>query len=230
MKIALCLLTRNEIDCVQLLFPKLLALNLPDYDELYVVDGGSTDGTVEYFQQQNIPVISQSKRGRGEAFQLAFKNIQADAYIFFSPDGNEDMHDLPRFKQELENGADIVIASRMMKGAVNEEDAQFLKWRKWANNAFNVMANITFRRSGKFVTDTINGYRAITRAAADKLKLDAFDYTIEYQMTIRAFKNKLNVVEFPTTEGQRIAGHTGAPSFQTGLRFIKRFFIELFNR
>ena len=45
--------------------------------------------------------------------------------------------------------------------------------------------------------------------------------------TIRGFKHQLNIVEFPTIEGQRLAGDTGAPSIPTGIRFIKRFFREL---
>lgn len=227
MKIALCILTRNELDCVTVIFPQLEKLNSSGYDELYVIDGGSTDGTVDYFQKKGITILSQSKRGRGEAFQIAFEQIDVDAYIFFSPDGNENIADFPRFREELEKGADIVIASRMMKGSVNEEDHLIFKWRKWTNNAFNRLANMFFRRSGRFITDSINGYRAITKSAARKLKLDAYDYTIEYQMTIRGFKNQLNIIEFPTIEGQRIAGLSGAPSFKTGLAFIKRLFMEL---
>ena len=91
------------------------------------------------------------------------------------------------------------------------------------------MANITFRRSGKYITDSINGYRAITREAAKSLKLDATDYTIEYQMTIRAFKKKLNITEFPTIEGKRIFGETQAKSIPTGLKFLKCYLSEFFN-
>lgn len=227
MKIALCILTRNELPCIEIIYPQLEKLNSPGYNDIYVIDGGSTDGTVEYFERKEITVLSQSKRGRGEAFQIAFEKISADAYIFFSPDGNEDLNDLHRFRIELDKGADIVIASRMMEGASNEEDHQLFRFRKWANNVFNLLANLFFRRNGKYITDSINGYRAITKAAAKKLKLDAFDYTIEYQMTIRGFKNRLTIIEFPTAEGRRVAGETGAPSFQTGLCFIKRFFHEL---
>ena len=83
------------------------------------------------------------------------------------------------------------------------------------------------RKVGPFVTDSINGYRAITRRAANSLKLDALDYTIEYQMTIRALKKKMAIVEFPTREGQRVAGETGAARFPTGLRFLRRLWAEL---
>ena len=230
-RVALCLLTKNELECLKIVFPMLpKPSESAGFHSIYAVDGGSTDGTVEFYKQHGVPVLSQSKKGRGEAFHTAFREIDADAYVFFSPDGNEDPKDLPRFKQLLEQGADLVIASRMMKGAVNEEDHQLFKWRKWANNAFNLMANFFFRKKGPFITDSINGYRAITRKAALDLKLDAVDYTIEYQMTMRALNRGLQVVEFPTIEGQRVAGNTGAPSFQTGLRFIKRFWVELRNR
>lgn len=228
MKTALCLLTLNEIECLTLLFDKIPKPGPESgFDGIYAIDGGSTDGTIEFFKERNIPIIGQSKKGRGQAFQNAFNEIDAEAFIFFSPDGNEEIGDIKKFKPLLKKGADIVIASRMCKGAVNEEDQDFFKWRKWANNAFNIFANFFFRKKGPFITDSINGFRAITKKASETLQLDAPDYTIEYQMTIRGFKHQLNIVEFPTIEGQRLAGDTGAPSIPTGIRFIKRFFREL---
>ena len=227
MKIALCILTYNERPCLEIILPKVPKPEAEaGYDCLYAIDGGSTDGTLDFYRERGVPVVLQERRGRGDAFQQAFRRIDADAYIFFSPDGNEDVADLPKFRPLLEAGGDLVIASRMMKGARNEEDDQLLKWRKWANNAFNLAANLLFRRQGLFITDSINGYRAITRTAAQRLNLDALDYTIEYQMTIRALKNRMKVVEFPTVEGQRISGKTQARSIPTGLRFLARLFRE----
>ena len=231
MKIVLCILTRNEIDCLNALFHKIPKAG-PDsgYDQVVAIDGGSTDGTVEFFQQQGVEIIGQSRKGRGEAFRLAFDKLEADAYLFFSPDGNESIEDLPRFRVHLEEGADLVIASRMMEDSVNEEDVLVFKWRKWANNVFNWFVNIIFNRTGVYITDSINGYRAITANCAERLALDAPDYTIEYQMTMRALKQNMKIIEFPTIEGERVAGETGAPSIPTGLRFIRRLFIETFRK
>lgn len=228
MKITLCLLTRNELPCLNIIFPQIPPPSAQaGYDEIVAIDGGSTDGTLEFFKDKGVPVLGQSKRGRGEAFLLAFERIQADAYLFFSPDGNEAITDLPKFKAALEKGAELVIASRMMKGSFNEEDIYWWRPRKWANNFFNAIANAFFRKNGPFITDSINGYRAITAKAAKDLKLSASDYTIEYQMTMRALKAGLKIEEFPTIEGQRVAGETGAQSIPTGLRFIKRFCTEV---
>ena len=228
MKITLCLLTYNERACLEKVFPLIPSPSSDSgFAEMVAVDGGSTDGTLEYYRDHGVRVVGQSRRGRGDAFLKAFEEIDSDAYIFFSPDGNEDPGDLRKFRIHLEAGADLVIASRMMTGAVNEEDGNVIRLRKWANKAFNILANLCFRRGGGFVTDSINGYRAITRQAAKSLELTSLDYTIEYQMTIRAMKKGIRIVEFPTIEGQRVAGGTGAPSFQTGLRFLRTWWAEV---
>lgn len=228
MKITLCILTLNEIECLRIVFPKLSAPGAcSGYDEIIAIDGGSTDGTIEFFQQNNVPVFKQSKKGRGEAFRLAIKTIDTDAFIFFSPDGNEEITDLNKFEKYLMENNSLVIASRMMAGAFNEEDVHWWKPRKWANLTFNLLANIFFYRKNKFITDSINGFRAITAGAAKDLKLTASDYTIEYQMTIKAMKKNLKIIEFPTYEGPRVARKSGIKSLPAGLRFLRRFLSEL---
>ena len=226
MKITLVFLTLNEIVGLRVIFDKV---PLNGIDEVLAIDGGSDDGTQDFFQEKGIPVFVQDAKGRGEAFRLAFKKSNGDALLFFSPDGNEDAADITKFKPLLKQGNDIVIATRMVKGAYNEDDDQFFKWRKWANNVFNLLANITWN-NGPFVTDTINGFRAITRKAWYELDLDAKGYTIEYQSCIRAFKRGLKIAEFPTREEIRIDGRDGSPSIETGLAFIKIYFSELKRR
>lgn len=228
MDILLCMLVRNERECLEAVMPSMPRPGVgAGFDRMIAVDGSSTDGTVELLQGYGIEILQQTRPGRGAACIEAMERYETDAYLFFSPDGNEDPTDLPKFRRYIEEGADLVIASRMMPGAINEEDAQVFRPRKTANLGFNLMANLAFCKSGPFITDSINGYRAIRRSLAQRLALDATDYTIEYQMTIRALRCGARVVEFPTHERPRIAGQTGAPSISTGLRFAHRFITEL---
>lgn len=226
MKISLVLLTYNEIDGLKGIFKDIDQLL---FDEVFAVDGGSTDGTLEFYKEHGVRYLEQHSKGRGEAFRLAMKAARNEHLVFFSPDGNEDTKDLGKFEKYFEEGYDLVIASRMMKGARNEEDDKIFRWRKWANNAFNLGANVAFRRTGKYVTDTINGYRGITKTAFEKIKPSGEGYTIEYQMSIRAMKNRLKIKEFPTHELERIGGESYAKSIPTGLRFIRMFVRELFG-
>lgn len=219
MKLALCILTYNEVDCVNKIIP---TLDTTEFDDVFAVDGGSTDGTLDIYKKYGIRVVPQISRGRGEAFRLAEKSTDADAIVYFSPDGNENPEDFIKFHSLLEAGNDIVIASRMMKGAFNEEDVFWWRPRKWVNNIFNLAANLFWNRSDTFITDSINGFRAIRRGlVGDVLRQDAMGYAIEYQNTIRVFKRDIKIAEFPTHEGQRVAGGTKAHSFQTGMVFLK---------
>jgi glycosyltransferase involved in cell wall biosynthesis len=228
MKILLCMLVRNERECLSIMLPKLPAPGPESgFDALVAVDGNSTDGTPELLAQWGVETLKQTRRGRGAAYLEVMEKYSADAYLFFSPDGNEDVADFPKFRWHLEQGADLVIASRMSTGAVNEEDSHFFRPRKAANLAFNFLANLAFRKRGPYVTDSINGFRAIRRDLVQKLALDANDYTIEYQMTMRALAWRAKIAEFPTHEYPRLAGDTGAPSIPTGIAFLRCFFREL---
>ena len=228
MTFCLVILTYNEIDGVTALFDRL---PLDAVDEAFAVDGGSFDGTVEFMAERGLPVIGQSRKGRGEAFRIALENSTSDVLILFSPDGNENPDDILRVRSQFEENSDLdmVIASRMMKGARNEEDGRIFRVRKWANNAFNLMANLAFNRHlfKSYITDSINGFRGIKRDALTRLDTDALGYTIEYQTTIRAFRQGMSILEIPTIEGERIGGESYAKSIPTGIAFLKCFWREL---
>ncbi|HLD49839.1 MAG TPA: glycosyltransferase family 2 protein [bacterium] len=223
MRISLVLLVRNEIKGLEALFDRI---PFAAADEVFCVDGASTDGSIEFLQKKGIRVYGQEKKGRGEAFRVAFEKASGDAIVFYSPDGNEDPTDIPKFRPLLESGDDLVIANRMSGGGRNEEDAHFFKWRKWANQAFTLLAIWTWGK-GKRLADSINGFRAITRKAWQTLSPDGPGYTIEYQTSIRALKKGLRIAEFPTRESSRVEDREGSPSFQTGLAFLKLYFKEL---
>jgi glycosyltransferase involved in cell wall biosynthesis len=227
-RIALAILNRNESEALPVVLPRI---SRHAVDQVFAVDGNSTDGSQAILEAHGIEVLPQTSLGRGEAFRLAFEHVRglADAVIFFSPDGNEDPADIARFREPLESGADLVIASRMMEGAVNEEDSHWFRPRKWANLFFDWLGWLTWGRGQPRITDMINGYRAVTVDAWDRLQPDGSGYTIEYQTSIRAYKHRMSVVEFPTVEGARIGGASEAHSIRTGLRFVRLYLRELFR-
>ena len=220
-KTTLVILTRNEITGMKALFTKI---PFGKVDEALVVDYNSTDGTKDFVKKQDIRLINQQNPGRGEAFRLAVSKASGGHLVFFSPDGNEDPQDIPRLLKLLDKGNDLAIASRFLPQSRNEEDDQFLKLRAWANQGFTLIANLIW---GGRVSDTINGYRAITKEAFKKLKLDAPGYMIEYQMSIRAMKLKLKIAEIATHEGNRIGGESGSKAIPTGLLFLRFLLREI---
>ena len=231
MQITLIMLVLNEKASLEVIVPKILEeKKKKNFDKLVAIDGGSSDGSIEYLKKKKINTLIQKKNksGRGAAFLLAENKVKTDAFIFFSPDGNEEVKDIKKFKFFLERGAELVIASRMMKDSVNEEDKYIFKYRKWANLAFNWLANLFFNGSKRKITDSINGFRAIKKDTMIKLNLSSKDFTIEYQMTIRAMLNRIKIKEFPTFEGDRISDVSKAKTIPTGIKFLKVLFIEVY--
>ncbi|MBP7793264.1 MAG: glycosyltransferase [Candidatus Goldbacteria bacterium] len=222
----LALLTWNEIEAVKVLFDKIPK----DFDEVFVIDPGSTDGTIEFFKEKNIPVYIQEKKGRGVAFLMAANISKSDLIVFFGVDGNENPEDIKKLFAELENGADMAICSRFMKGSRNEEDEKFIPLRKWANQAFTLLVNIFFNRTGKYITDTINGFRGFRREKLLQLNLTADGFAIEFQATIRSLKKGYVIKEIPTIEGARIGGKSKAKSIPTGLKILGIFIKELLKK
>jgi hypothetical protein len=222
--VALAIIARNEKKSSQVLIPKI---DRKKFNQVYLIDGNSTDGTQAYYKKMKIPVFQQKVKGLGGATFEARARCKADAFVIFHPDGNEDIKDLHSFRTYFEEGADLVIPSRMIPGAKNEEDGQLFKPRKWTNIALVTIANILWGNKDCYATDPTQGYRGITVKAYDKLKLDMANLTIDYQMIIRALKKKLKIVEFPTHEGDRLFGETNFQSIPTGIAELKMLWREI---
>lgn len=228
MKIALIIFTRNERKNSEATFPKI-PKNI--VDKIYVVDGNSQDGTREFFQRLKVEVFGQTYPGVGGAYESAFKNTKEEALIFWHPDGNMNPNDIKKFVLLLQKGSDFIVASRMIKGAYNEEDDEFFKPRKWFNLSLAFICNLIWGRGGNKTTDIVQGYRAISRKAFNEMKIKIPDAVApDLEQIIRALKFGIKITEFPTKEGKRIYGKTSMTSFKTGKENLKVFFNELWSR
>lgn len=225
MKIALIIFTKNERRNSEQIYNKI-PKNV--VDKIYVIDAGSIDGTQEFWKNKHTQVYPQKYKGVGGAYESAFKNTEEDALIFFHPDGNMEPQDIKKFVRLLKDGHQFVIATRMAKGSVNEEDDQLIKPRKWFCQGLGVVANIIWGRDKNRCSDPTQGYRAFTRKAYEKLMIEIPPPNAsDYQQIIRALKLKVKITEFPTKEGKRIYGESTFPSFKTGLDQLKLLWKEL---
>lgn len=226
MKIALVIFTRNERKNSEEIFPKI---PLKLFDSIYVIDGNSIDGTKEFYGSEGIKVFGQKYPGVGGAYESAFKNTKEDAIVFFHPDGNSNPRSLPKMVELIKRGHQFVIPSRMIKWATNEEDGQFLKYRKWSNQLMSAIVNTLWGKNGNICSDLTQGYRAITRKAYEKLGIKIpSSIAPDFEQVIRALKYNIKITEIPTKEGHRLHGKTSMRSFRTSWENMKVFLKELF--
>ena len=219
MSTALLILTWNEVDAVRAIFPKI---KKEWVDEILVVDGGSTDGTIDEAKKAGYKIIKQEIKGHGGAIITGVKNTRSDNIIIFGPDGNHEPEEIPRLIQKIEEGFDQVVVSRFTKQSViREPNYGFVKF---GNKFFTFFTNILFKGN---LSDTMTDSRIITRDAFNELDFDVLLLDATLAMSIRGMKKKQKMTEIIGDQGRRIGGERKMKPFRTGMILIKRIFKEL---
>jgi len=200
MRVSLCLIVWNELKGCEMDVPRL---PLDQFDEVFAVDGGSADGTVEYLQSRGIPVHKQPKRGLNAAYVHANEMATGDAVVVYFPKGTLPVEDVLKFRPLFEAGNQLVVASRQIAGSINEEDIHLLRPRKWAVLCLATLAALLWRQEGYLVRDVLHGFKGWTRDAFQKMKVLDYGLSIDVEMVVRAYKLHLPRCEFPVREQAR---------------------------
>lgn len=226
LRVTLCLLTWNELDGCRHDVPNL---PLDSFDDVYAIDGGSTDGTIEYLTEQGIPVYPQDQPGYNWAYLSAFRRCDCDALVLYHPKGSVDPEQVLVFRPLFEAGYDLVIASRMINGARNEEDDRRLRPRKWFVLGLGLMSALIWRRKGPAIKDVLHGFRGMRCdrfQAIDPLK---FGLSIDLEMVVRGYRQQMRMIEVPVVENIRIAGTTHFKAYPTAKQLLLYMWREIWR-
>jgi hypothetical protein len=200
------------------------------FDEVYAIDGGSTDGTVEFLQSRGIQVYRQTRKSLNAAYADAVAHSKCDAIVVFFPKATIDPVIATELSHRLDVGFDLVVASRNLPGAHNEEDEQVLKPRKWGVAVLSHTVSILWRREGWRIRDVLHGVKGFTVASYRRMKISEVGVTIDLEMTIRAYRLRISRTEYAVSEQARIHGETKFKIWPTGKRLARFMWAELFRR
>ena len=91
--------------------------------EVILVDGNSTDDTVEVAQRliPSVRIIPQHGKGKGAALRTGFAAARGDIIVMLDADGSTDPREIPAFVGQLVKGADFVKGSRFMQGGGTDD-------------------------------------------------------------------------------------------------------------
>jgi len=229
--ISIVIPARNEAKNLALVLPQL-----PRVHEVILVDGNSVDGTIETAKavMPDIRVLSQTRRGKGNALACGFAAATGDIIVMFDADGSADPAEIPRFIDAIIAGADVAKGSRFRKGGGSEDITFF---RATGNHGLNMLCNTLL---GTRYSDLCYGYNAFRRSVLTHLDLpdvnapgradggmlwgDGFE--IETVITCRFAFADLNVVEVPSVEKLRIHGESNLNAVSDGFRVLKTILDE----
>src|SRR5262245_50713379 len=119
MKVTLLVPAMNEVDGMRLVMPKL---RKEWFEQIIVLDGGSTDGTVEAARAAGYEVVVQEQPGLINAYRQVFPLLRGDVVLTFSPDGNCVPEVVPQLIEKMREGFDMVIVSRYLPGVKSDDD------------------------------------------------------------------------------------------------------------
>ena len=227
--------TLNEAANIAHVLPKLPA----GVDQVVLVDGGSTDGTVEVARRlrPDMTIIQQTRRGKGNALACGFAAATGDIIVMMDADGSTHPAEISRFVEELvKSGADFAKGSRFVPGGGSSDITSL---RRAGNSALSALVNTLCRTH---YTDLCYGFNAFWRRCLPALDLEHASsgimpesggsdrepmqwgdgFEIETLITIRVARASLQVVEVPSFEHGRLHGQTTSTPSPTVCGFCGR--------
>jgi len=225
-KVSLCLLTWNEIAGCKIDIPRIPRI----FDRVYAIDNSSIDGTIKYLEQNGIEVIQQSSKSYNGAYRDAIRAAGDSAVVFFHPKGTIDVGSLNVAHTKMKNGIDFLLASRISRGAQNEEDHRLFKPRKWFVIFVALISKIRWGLGKNlYLNDPLHGYRGLSPSFYSDLALKSEGVTADLEMIRHAYKGKFASKTFPVIEIERASGSTHFPAVPTGRKILKFLFTSRNN-
>lgn len=204
--------TYNEIENISKMLDTVMNLN-EGFDVL-IVDDGSPDGTAQVVREKmdayggRIHLEERTgKLGLGTAYIHGFKWALARGYEYIFEmdcDFSHDPNDLARLKKACEDGADLSIGSRYVKGV------NVVNW-PMSRVLLSYFASVYVRFiTGMPIQDATAGFKCYKRSTLEGINFDKIHfvgYAFQIEMKFKVWQRKLSIVEVPViftdrTEGQ----------------------------
>ncbi|WP_222870564.1 glycosyltransferase family 2 protein [Micromonospora sp. MP36] len=194
----------------------------PIVDEVLLVDGHSSDRTVEVARaiRPDIVVLTQHCRGKGDALRVAFAAATGDLIVMIDADGSMDPGEIHRFVTPLMNGYDFVKGSRFLAGGGSTD---LTPLRRSGNQVLVRLTNSFFLVR---FTALCYGVLSFRRDCLPALALTAHGFEIETELVVHALKANLRIAEVPSNELPRRCGISNLRTFRDGQRVLRTLIRE----
>jgi dolichol-phosphate mannosyltransferase len=199
--------------------------------EIVVVDDGSKDGTGDAVRRfPAVRLIQQPNQGKGRAVQRGIAEATGDFILVQDADLEYDPADYIPMLTRLASVGGSVYGSRTL-GQLREHGWSLTPGRHPQQRLGPWVANVlltmwTFLLYGKWITDTLTGYKIYPRGFFSEVEILTRGFETDHEITAKLIRLGIRIQEIPISfsprseeEGKKIRARDGLIAVWTLLRF-----------
>lgn len=173
--------------------------------QILIADDNSPDNTISILhilenKYQNLShFVRTHDRGLSQSIVEAFSKAESDVFIVTDADMSHDITKIPRLYDKINEGFDIVVGSRYMKGG------EIKNWplkRRIISLGATYLARVVFPK----ITDPVSGFFAVRRHVVENAPLTSKGYKILFEILGKGRWNSID--EIPYTFTNRVFGES----------------------
>ncbi|MCW4005009.1 MAG: glycosyltransferase family 2 protein [Candidatus Bathyarchaeota archaeon] len=181
--------------------------------EIIIVDGNSTDGTLEIVKDSNCRLIIEPRRGYGLALRRGMQAAKGNVVVMVDGDGTYEITHINRMLEHMvENDADMCLATRMYDPNKAMGFFNFI-----GNKVITFCFNMLYKQN---FSDTQSGFRAISHSAIEKVQFQETDMAFATEMLIKFAKKGFKMVEVPSSYKLRRYGKPKLRPLNSGIEIF----------
>lgn len=185
-------------------------------DEILVIDGNSTDNTIEVARSLGCRAIPQPGKGFGDAIKYGFRQAVGDVIIVMDADGSPDPQEIPLLLKKMHEGYDLVLGSRYLTGNKSEDDTWL---RYFGNKLFTKLTNIIH---GTQITDSLYFFAAAKKETLNAVTYLSDDFAFCLEVPVKIHKAGYKIGEVACRERRRFADDSRVNALSDGFKIFKQ--------
>lgn len=187
----------------------------PNY-EVLIVDGGSTDGTVEIAKKAGVRFVTQSKPGYGNAYREGLALAKGKYILALDADSSHPKDLFGAFWAQREKYS-VVMGSRYLPGAGDS--------RPWGRKMLSRVLNAVYATVLVCpLTDISGGFRLYKTADVQAVASEGPYYDVVAEIIVLLWGGGKKVLEIPYLYVPREQGQSKAQIIRFGLSYLKTLF------
>ena len=193
------------------------------HSEVFVCDNNSTDLTKDEAIKSGAKVITEPKKGKGNAMRKLFNYVDADIYIMVDGDNTYNLQYLTSaIEYFIQNDLDLMTGNRFAM----KSKSYMRKGHEIGNKIFTKL--LTYLCNVE-TSDIFSGLRIMSRRFVDSFPIVSSEFEIETEISVFASKMKFASKDFPTEVKSRQNTKSKLNTYKDGFKIIY-FIIHLLHR